>query len=55
MPAVNELGHGATVNKLEVIASEEATRLDIIAKGRIDSQDDFDENYFDPFKFCSCI
>ena len=55
MPVVNELRHGSTVNKLEVIANEEATILDIIAKGRIDSQVDFDENDFDPFKFSYSI
>jgi hypothetical protein len=55
VPSVNELGHGAAVNMLELIAVEEATRLDIIAKDISDSQADFDEDDFNPFKVCSCI
>jgi hypothetical protein len=55
--SANELGHGATMNKLEVIAVDDTTKLDIIVEDRFDSQFDFDfdEDYFDPFKVCSCI
>lgn len=50
-----ELGHGAIVNKLGVTTDEEFTKLDIIAKGRIDSQLDVVGYDFDPFKICFYI
>ena len=45
----------AIENKLEAISVEKVTGLGIIAGDRIDSQLDFDSNYFDPFKVCAFI
>ena len=55
VPSVNELEHGAAMNKLEVVAVEEVTKLDTIVEDRLDSQANFDEDDFDQFKVCFCI